>query len=426
MTYDLAVGADVGIVNRAAEEIYDQLYPRYFTGSEPYDAGDAPITVTWDVRTAPVLDLTPPGYAEHELRARFAEGGAGRFTEDEAARHAGVLRASLDGSAFQAVLRQVHVVVDTEGGNLVEGDVTVTVDIQASTSSSGLLTLNPVRAVASDIGEVQRVILDNVVLPAVLDQARRILSGVTLPQPDIPVLNLSTPVPVIRPGRAVAVMNLMEHGIPQPPFPDDWPTGPFFALLGKDTVQRITEAATAYLDGTPFNAGDSEDFGIGTGYYQATIVVDRIRCEVVDADIPTVRVQAAVTGSGSAGIDWLWGGSTDAYYDLRLEPDPVVTLALSMSGTTLTATTDSVSSFDLEIYPHDDLVSVIASWVADALSSTLGDLVGEALRGIGFTLGDLPSVSVDVDPIRLDITPTDLTLGRFGDALSLRGDVSID
>ncbi|MEV4921439.1 hypothetical protein [Streptomyces roseoverticillatus] len=426
MSYDLAVGADVSIVNKAAEEVYGQLYPRYFTGSQPYDAGGTPVTVAWDVKTAPVFDLTPSARSEKELRAHFTEGAAaGRFTDDEATEYAAALHGSLDGSTFQVVLRQVHVTVDTGSGSLVEGDVTVTVDVQATTSPSGLLTLNPLKAVASDTSQVQKVILDNVVLPAVLDQSRQVLSGITLPKPHIPLLDLSVPVPVIQPQRAVAAMNLVEHGIPQPPFPDSWPTSPFFALLGTDTVRRIAEAATAYLEGKTFPAGDSKGFGVGTGYYKATIAVHQVRCEIVDTGIPTVLVHAAVTGSGSAGINWFWGGSTDVFYDLRLEPDPTVTLTLSMSGTTLQATTDSVSSFDLKIYPHGDIVSVIASWVANALSSTLGGLVGNALRGIEFDLGSLPSIPIDVDPVHLDVTPSGLTLGRFGDALSLQGDVSI-
>ncbi|MER5770264.1 hypothetical protein [Streptomyces sp. NPDC001985] len=427
MSYDLAVGADVGIVNRVAEEVYGQLYPRCFTGSEPYDDDDVPTTVTWDVKSAPVFDLTPPSYSDEELRARFTEnGGARRLTGEEVAEHAAALGASLDGSTFQVVLSPVHVTVDVgEGEDLVEGDITVTVDVQAGTDRSGLLTLNPVKAVASDTSEVQKVILDNVVLPALLAQSREILSGITLPKPDIPLLNLSSPVPVIQPERVVAAMNLVEHGVPQPPFPESWPSGGFFALLGTDTVQRIAEAATTYLDGMPFDAGDSEDFGIGTGYYQATVAIHQVRCEVVDTEIPTVRVNASVTGSGSAGIEWLWGGSTDAFFDLALEPDPTITLSLSMSGTTLKATTESVSSFDLRIYPHDDLVSVIASWVANALSSVLGGLVGDAFDGIDFTLGDLPAVPIDVDPVHLEVTPVDLALGRFGDALSLQGDVAI-
>ncbi|MFI9202906.1 hypothetical protein [Streptomyces sp. NPDC053048] len=425
MSYDLAVGVDVSTVNRAAEEVYSQLYPRYFTGSQPYDAGGTQVTVTWNVKTAPVFDLTPVTHSEEELRAHFAQGGAGRFTEDEVAEYATALRNSLDGSTFQVVLRQVHVTVDTGGGDLVEGDVTVTVDVQATTSPSGLLTLNPLKAVASDTSKVQKIILDNVVLPAVLDRSRQILSGIKLPKPDIPLLDLSVPVPVIQPQRAVAAMNLVEHGVPQPPFPETWPTSPFFALLGKDTVQRIVQAATAYLEGKTFPAGDSKDFGVGTGYYKATVAVHDVQCEVVDTDVPTVRVHAAVAGSGSAGINWVWGGSTDVFYDLRLEPDPTITLTLSMSGTTLKARTDSVSSFDLKIYPHGDIVSVIASWVANALSSTLGRLVADELHGIEFTLGSLPAIPVDVDPVHLDVTPSDLTLGRFGDALSLQGDVSI-
>ncbi|WP_367134139.1 MULTISPECIES: hypothetical protein [Streptomyces] len=426
MSYDLAVGADVSIVNKAAEEVYSQLYPRYFTGSQPYDAGGSNVTVTWDVKTAPVFDLTPPAYSEEELRARFTEGAAaGRFTEDQAAEFAAGLRESLDGSTFQVVLRQVHVTVDTGSGPLVEGDVTVTVDVQATTSADGLLTLNPLKAVAGDTSHVEKVILDNVVLPAVLDQARQILSGIKLPKPDIPLLDLSVPVPVIQPQRAVAAMNLVEHGIPKPPFPDTWPESPFFALLGMDTVQRIAEAATAYLEGKTFPADGSKNVGVGTAYFKATITVHQVQCEVVDADIPTVRVHAAVSGSGSAGINWIVGGSWDVYYDLGLEPDPTVTLTLSMSGTTLKATTDSVSSFDLKIYPHGDILSIIAGWLANALSSTLGGLVGDALRGIEFDLGSLPAIPIDVDPVHLDVTPTDLTLARFGDALSLQGDVTI-
>ncbi|MFF7725439.1 hypothetical protein [Streptomyces sp. NPDC008001] len=427
MNYDLMVGADVGIVNETSREVYGQLYPRYFTGSQPFDVEGTTFTVSWDVKEAPVFHLTPPAQSEDALRAQLTTGGAaGRLTEAELGEHVAALRDSLDTSTFQVRLPLVHVKVDSGGGNPVEEDIAVTVDVQATTSGTGLFSLNPLKATADAPRKVDKIFLDKVVLPNVLEQSRAVLSGITLPAPQIPGLSLSTPVPVIQPQRAMAALNLLEHGIPKPPFPDSWPQRPFFALLGQDAVERIAQVATAYLEGKTFPAGDHKDFAGSSAYYDATIAVHNVRCEVVWADEPAVRVHAAVSGSGSAGIKWIWGTSTDAFYDLRLEPDPTVTLTLAMSGTTLKATAVDVSSFDLKLEPtRGDIVSMIFSWVVNSLSSTFGDVVRNALRGIEFEVGTFPAIPIDVDPVHLDVTPADLTLVRFGDAIAVQGDVTV-
>ncbi|MGK5545859.1 hypothetical protein ACSNOH_14160 [Streptomyces sp. URMC 127] len=428
MNCDLMVGVNVDVVNTTSKEVYEQLYPQYFTGSQPFGVEGVTFTVSWDVKEAPVFDLTPPSsLSENALRAHLTEGPAGgTLAEGELAEHVAALRDSLDGSTFQVRLNRVHIKVDSGGGNPVEEDISVTVDVQASTSGSGLFSLNPYKATSEAPSKVDKIFLDKVVLPNVLDQARKVLSGITLPAPQIPGLALSTPVPVIQPQRAVAALNLAEHGSPQPPFPDDWPQSPFFALLGRDAVERIAQVATAYLDGKPFHAGDSKSFAGSSAYYKADITIHHVRCEVVWDDVPTVRVQTSVSGSGSAGINWIWGGSTDGFFDLHLEPDPVVTLTLAMSGTTLKATAVDVSSFDLKLAPtRGDIVSLILSWVVDALSSTFGGIVGSALRGVEFPVGDFPAIPIDVDPVHLNATPTGLTLARFGDALALQGELTV-
>lgn len=428
MNCDLMVGAKVDVVNTTSKEVYEQLYPQYFTGSQPFDVEGTMFTVSWDVKEAPVFDLTPPpSLSEAALRAHLTEGpAAGRMAEGELAEHVAALRASLDGSTFQVRLDQVHIKVDSGDGNPVEEDVAVTVDVQASTSDTGLFSLNPFKATSEAPSKVDKIFLDKVVLPNVLDESRKVLSGITLPAPQIPGLALSTPVPVIQPQQAVAALNLAEHGTPQPPFPDSWPQSPFFALLGRDAVERIAQVATTYLEGKPFHAGDTKNIVIGTAYYKADITIHNVRCEVVWDDVPTVRVRTAVSGSGSAGINWVLGGSTDAFFDLYLEPDPTVTLTLAMSGTTLKATAVDVSSFGLKLVPRgSDIVSTIVSWVVDALSSTFGGIVGSALRGVEFPVGDFPAIPIDVEPVHLDVTPTGLSLARFGDALALQGDVTV-
>ncbi|GAB2712545.1 hypothetical protein [Kitasatospora kifunensis] len=426
MDCDLMVGADVDIVNETAREVYGQLYPRYFTGSQPLDVEGVSFTVSWDVKAAPVFDLTPPSRSEAALRAQLTEGRAGRFSEAELAEHVGALGDSLDGSTFQVRLSLVHVKVDSGDGNPVEEDIAVAVQVQATTSQTGLFSLNPFKATADAPSKVDKIFLDKVVLPNVLDQSRQVLSGITLPAPQIPGLSLSSAVPVIQPQRAVAALNLAEHGIPKPPFPDSWPQSQFFALLSRDAVERIAQTATAYLEGKTFPTSDHKDFLGSSAYYQADISIHNVRCEVVWGDVPTVRVHTSVSGSGSAGIKWVWGSSTDAFFDLHLEPDPTITLSLAMSGTTLKATAVEVSSFGLKLVPtRGDIVSMIVSWVVDALSSTFGDLVGSALRGVEFQVGTFPAIPVDIDPVHLDVTPTDLTLARFGDALALQGTVTV-
>ncbi|GAA3030110.1 hypothetical protein GCM10020000_03450 [Streptomyces olivoverticillatus] len=249
-------GAKVDVVNTTSKEVYEQLYPQYFTGSQPFDVEGTMFTVSWDVKEAPVFDLTPPpSLSEAALRAHLTEGPtAGRMAEGELAEHVAALRASLDGSTFQVRLDQVHIKVDSGDGNPVEEDVAVTVDVQASTSDTGLFSLNPFKATSEAPSKVDKIFLDKVVLPNVLDESRKVLSGITLPAPQIPGLALSTPVPVIQPQQAVAALNLAEHGTPQPPFPDSWPQSPFFALLGRDAVERIAQVATTYLEGKPFHA----------------------------------------------------------------------------------------------------------------------------------------------------------------------------
>lgn len=256
--------------------------------------------MSWDVKAAPVFDLTPSVYSEAALRAQLTEGRAGQFTEAELTEHVGALRDSLEGSTFQVRLSLVHVKVDSGDGNPVEEDIAVTVQVQATTSETGLFSLNPFKATADAPRKVDKIFLDKVVLPNVLDQSRKVLSGITLPTPQIPGLSLSTPVPVIQPQWAVAALNLSEHGIPKPPFPDSWPQSPFFALLGRDAVERIAQVATAYLEGKTFPTGDHKDFLGSSAYYKADISIHSVRCEVVWGDVPTVRVHTSVSGSGSS------------------------------------------------------------------------------------------------------------------------------
>ncbi|MFF8912852.1 hypothetical protein ACF08M_05865 [Streptomyces sp. NPDC015032] len=426
MNCDLMVGADVGLVNTVAKEVHRQLYPQHFTGSQVIE--DVGATVSWDVKKAPVFDLSPAEASEVDLRARFASGPAdGGMTEDEVTEHVAALRNSLSESTFQVRLNQVRVTVDTGDGKPVGEDVAVTVQVQATASDTGLFSLNPFRAAADAPGKVDRTFLDRVVLPNVLDRVRTVLSGIALPAPQIPGLPLSVPIPVIRSQQAAAALNLPEHGMPKPPFPDSWPSGPFFALLGHDTVERVTKMATAYLEGKTFPARGQKDVGVGSAYYKAAISIHHVQCEVVwDNGQPAVLVHASVSGSGSAGINWWWGGSTDAFFDLHLEPDPTVTLALAMQGTTLKATAVDMTSFGLKLVPtRNDIVSLIFSWVVDALSSTFGDLVRDALRGVEFEVGTFPAIPVDVAPVRLDVMPTDLVLARFGDALAIEGNLAV-
>ncbi|MBY8858545.1 hypothetical protein K7711_18850 [Nocardia sp. CA2R105] len=258
-----------------------------------------------------------------------------------------------------------------------------------------------------------------------LDAARRLLAGVPVPIPEIEGITLTQPAVVVTDDHLVCTANVAGSSLPAAQN-ENWPDEPFFIVLGPDAVRAVTAIGTRDLEGHTEQPHDEADVGIGTAYYKATITMQDLRVQGQVAEDNTISVAATVTGSGSAGINWVLFGSTDGFFDLDLTPDPVATVQLALDDTKLSAKTTGVNDFDLHLTPTSgDIVSVVLSFVANALTGYISPYVRDALTGLSFDVYTVPTLHVDVDTVRFDATPLDLRLSTDDGTVAIGGRLQI-
>ncbi|NUT49367.1 MAG: hypothetical protein HOV94_18965 [Saccharothrix sp.] len=418
---DVAFGLSSGTLGDIAGRIYQQQYPQYFKGETQFADGDDDYTLDWDVVQPPAFDLTSEVDSAGLAKAVVGDGELEGISRDDLLR--GVAD-TYDGRTFHVDLPQVELTLTVDDTPAYD---TASVRIAAMVDDSGPdLVVTPLSATVSTGDQFPDWVYNTVVVPIVLDAARQLLAGIPLPIPSVEGVELTYPVVQVAEDHIVLTANLADRSMPARQF-SGWPDDPFFAVLGPDAVRAVTSTATDELDGMTDHPHDEEDIVVGTAYYKATVTVSDVRSDGWVSDDLTLAVAASVTGSGSAGVDWVLGGSTDGWYDLALDPDPVATVRLDLDDAVLSARTIGVGDFDLDFTPTSgDIVSVILSWVMDALSGVISPYVADALTGISFDVYRVPTLHVDLDEVSFDAVPVDLDLSVSDGAVTVVGRLDVE
>jgi hypothetical protein len=145
--YAMAVGFGKNEMDQVSQAVYKQVYPKLFKGSETVSFEGAPLTLTWDVKSAPTFVLSPPADADQMLRDHLAEA-----EELPKALSLDLVTAvayeELKDSVLQMTMDDVDLGIDTGSGPPAVDKLQVVVVIEVTCNHNGTLTLNPVKATA--------------------------------------------------------------------------------------------------------------------------------------------------------------------------------------------------------------------------------------------------------------------------------------
>jgi len=417
---DIALGISTGTFDDIAGRIHLEQHQSYFTGATSFSDGGVDYRLDWDVVRPPLFDLTSDVDHGGLARAVVRDGEVEGISREDLIR--GVAD-SYAGRTFHVDLPEVALTLTVDG---TPAHDTASARIAATVDESGQdLVAVPLSAIVSTGERFPDWVYNRKVVPIALEAGRRLLAGIPVPIPSIEGIPLTQPVVQVADNHLVISANTAGNSAPERQF-SGWPRDAFFVVLGPDAVGAVTSVATDALDGLTDWPSDSTDLFVGTAYYKATVTLSDVRSDGRVADDRTIRVVAAVSGSGSAGIDWVVGGSIDGFFDLVLAPDPVATVRLDLDEGVLSARTTDVSGFDLDVIPTSgDIVSIVLSWVVDALSGVISPYVSDALTGISFDVYRVPTLHVDLDGVSFDATPAGLGLSVDGGTVTVGGYLAI-
>lgn len=418
---DVAFGLSTDTLDNIVKHVYDKQYPKYFKDKTPFKKDGKDYELDWDIVRPPVFDLKSEVDLDQLAHDLVGEWDSPELTRDELLRS---LAGSYEHNKFFVDLPKVDLTLTVDK---TPAHDTATVRITAAVDGSGHnLVVTPLAAKVSTGKEFPDWVYNEQVVPIVLEAARRLLAGLPVPIPTVEGITLTQPVVVVTADHLVCTANLAGKSLPDP-VAGDWPSSPFFAVLGPDAIQAVTVVGTRAVDGMTASPHDETGLGIGKGYYKATIAVNDVRSDGHVTDGRTITVTAAVSGSGAAGIKYyFFGWSTDGFFDLTLNPNPTATVRLDLDDAVLSAKTVEVGDFKLHLTPtRGDIVSVVLSWVTNALSGFISPYVGNAMRGISFDIYRVPTLHVDYDAVHFDAKPADLVLTADNGAVTVLGRLEI-
>jgi hypothetical protein len=418
-----AISADP--LNAISQRLYQGLYPKYFKDSQTFTQDGESYTLSWDVPLAPVFDLATEMDVRATVEKLIAENPLPDGLDHDQLRD-GIVN-KFKSRMFAVNLHDVALTLDVDGTSVDDvADVLVTVVIYVSVD---MVTFVPWDVTVSTGNKFDDWVYKEKVVPAAMTIAKHLLFGYKFPPLHYSTINLTPPAILVTSAQVVLLANLATKSIPDTVLPADWPTDECVLQVSADGVRAAATLGAAALDGKSFDKHDTTDKWAGSdAYYKATITLSDVRIGDEITTDQKIDVTVAVDGHGSAGLEYFWGGSTDFYYKVNLSPDPTLILQLTLNGDVLHARADSVSDFTVHVEPDGgDIVSEVASWVADQLSDYFTSTVRDALLEFSDDIFTVPSIPMNVEDVQIVAKPTDLQLGIAQDStVTVRGRLAIE
>ncbi|MEI9918536.1 MAG: hypothetical protein WDO14_07015 [Bacteroidota bacterium] len=210
MNFDLAIGVSGTELNSASQAVYSALYPGIFTGSQVVNYQGLSFNVQWDVKNAPVFDLSTQVDPSIHLNA---------LKEKAMASNPQAIQ-SLDLTALAAAIPSFQVSFPLVNITL-SGATSVTLPMTLTASCTVQITNNAVAFNVSQVtapplqDPVQNYLVQNIVLPQILKISQNLFSGITIPPLSVDGVNLSSPSVGIVNNAVIAAANLQQSGTPR-------------------------------------------------------------------------------------------------------------------------------------------------------------------------------------------------------------------
>lgn len=424
-TYDVAVGLDETAMSQAMSAVYRELYPKVFTGSQRVERAGLEFDVSWDVTAPPTVALGPPPEGRRIVAQHLGahlEPPPGVTVEQLIDAYV----TTLEHTTFQVVANDMTMTIQG-GGEHATVPVKVTLYVQVD-SFGPHLTLRPLKATGTTGNPTDDWFLNHIILPEAVKVAREFLPGIDLPPFTFAGVGLTAPAVDVTPGHIVVLAALAGKPVPTPPFPENWPRSPFFAVMSDEAKLAIGRAGVRSLVGKTFGDSGKVNIGIGTAEYAATARIATIDIRLADQGAPQFAFNAAITGNVRAGIK-IGCTTFGLNYTLYAAPPPTGRIGLELSGTRVSARTQHVNTFVLLLSPSGNpiewLLSALTAPLLQAVTATFSPLITKAFEGLSFPVTTLPSVSIDTSGVRLVVTPTDVHFATFAGLTSIEGTARI-
>ena len=422
--FDLAIGLDATSMNTAAAAIYTQIYPTLFTGKQSVAKDGLNFDVSWDVKSAPTFDLSPPPNPAAIIADHLALPAAQGHFPVELAKVQDALLAELQDQVFQMKMSDVALTV-AGGGASATDKVAVDIFVRAS-SIGGVLALAPLKAVGTTESPSDQWFINAVLLPQAMKLATTLLSCIHLPPLTYPGLMMTAPAIFVDDQRIIAMANIAGKPVPVPQ-PGAWPQSPFFALMSNDAKIRVAQANTASVIGKGSGKHGNLNIGIGTLYYTAEFKV--LSVAFADSTANSLHFTGEIGGSVSAGIK-IGCTKFGLNYQLFSSPEPSGTITLSGNGDTgVVARTSRLSTFVLVLNPSGSPIEWILSAATDPLLQTLtaafSPLITTIFNGISFAAFDIKPFPFDYDQVHLKAQPENVQIGDFQGLMAVTGTVAV-
>lgn len=425
---DMIVALTQDALNTASASIYKSAYPKLFTGTFPYTSQNPPIslTVLWDVKQAPVLDLSPSAaaraavddYFQHHLQA-IAPNGVNA--------HALAAAMLIPRPNFSARLPEIVLTIKTAGqadASLTLKDVTAYCYVQVA---NGQVTLTPVQLTADhDPDPLRDLLIQKFLLPELLSLLTTHLSGIVIPRLSIEGLQFSVPSLSIDQGHIVAAANLAPKGAPAPLTGVNWTNARYSALLSQDALQAAIAFGLSQV--RPSLHDSDRQTTAGFGYYWGyNCTPGNPRVALVNGtqlDI-TLPLSASVWGGGIVPLI----GDIGVDYAASVVPDPEFVCAPAIVGNQVHFNVMTVNTVVVILTPQGSVSEAILGWMLDgivnAVTVSLSATFTTFVRSIPIPPVTIPTLSPVVAGVTFNIAPANLALSSVNGMLAVGGDLAV-
>lgn len=285
--FDVIIGMDAATLNKALGQIYrrSDLRTSLFHGSRTQSMEGINFSVQWDVQTAPEMILSPPTDQEWGLSIK-AGGSAARPVSN----------------AFFLKFPKVRIIQTAPDKN--ETIIPFKVICTANTSGNQLnIQVISIIIDLSGASAMDQYLYKRIIIPAILNVATSILSGMAMPSISFGGISITPPVVSVQSNRLILFANLA--GRPLPAISGgNWPDMPLFILCSPRLVQTIGEIAAGTACGKTFSYSGNQGFEIGKAGYRASGKINQASASVasVTGDLTVMDCRLNAVAKVSAGL----------------------------------------------------------------------------------------------------------------------------
>ncbi|WP_263081084.1 hypothetical protein [Endozoicomonas sp. Mp262] len=289
--FDIAIGVGEASLNSAIAALYANPSAKssYFEGSYSKDiSGKGAVKLTYDVKAAPTVTLTPPDQASWDKAIKKNKDAS--LPQD---------------NCFQIHFPDISGSESIDNGSPVDAEGQLTVYLTAA-MTRGVLSLDPqaVSIDTSSFSQFDQWFVTSILVPAALDMAESVLGTIKLPDlPSYQGITFNDPGITILSNQLVTAATLSTNKTALSFEGFSTPDKAYYALVSPDTINAVAAAGTASYINKPLSGSDKKgnDMAWAKGSYKASLSSITTTADTTDPTKIAVAVKADISVSGSAG-----------------------------------------------------------------------------------------------------------------------------